>query len=59
LGLAGKQTGYRRIADDLSGGPLYSGYRKAFDAEAKRLNMSVIALDAGNDRRARPLKPRT
>ena len=29
--------------------PYLAGYRKAFDAEAKRLNLSVIALDADND----------
>jgi ribose transport system substrate-binding protein len=29
--------------------PYLAGYRKAFDAEAKRLNLEVIALDANND----------
>jgi ribose transport system substrate-binding protein len=29
--------------------PYLAGYRKAFDAEAKRLNLEVIALDAQND----------
>jgi ribose transport system substrate-binding protein len=29
--------------------PFLAGYRKAFDIEAKRLNLTVIALDANND----------
>ena len=29
--------------------PFLAGYRKAFDIEAKRLNLEVIALDADND----------
>jgi len=29
--------------------PYLAGYRKAFDIEAKRLNLEVIALDANND----------
>jgi ribose transport system substrate-binding protein len=29
--------------------PYLAGYRKAFDVEAKRLNLEVIALDANND----------
>jgi ribose transport system substrate-binding protein len=29
--------------------PFLAGYRKAFDIEAKRLNLEVIALDANND----------
>ena len=29
--------------------PYLAGYRKAFDAEARRLNLDVIALDAQND----------
>ncbi len=29
--------------------PYLAGYRKAFDVEAKRLNLNVIALDANND----------
>ncbi|MFN8006715.1 MAG: sugar ABC transporter substrate-binding protein [Terriglobia bacterium] len=29
--------------------PYLAGYRKAFDVEARRLNLNVIALDANND----------
>ena len=29
--------------------PYLAGYRKAFDVEAKRLNLNVVALDANND----------
>jgi ribose transport system substrate-binding protein len=32
-----------------SAAPYLAGYRKAFDAECRRLNLTVIALDANND----------
>jgi ABC-type sugar transport system substrate-binding protein len=39
--------------------PYLAGYRKAFDAEAKRLNLEVIASDANNDPARQAARPKT